>query len=42
MEVSGGNFNSKNQPLPGLSENVWSATIFCDLGGFSTHVNAVS
>ena len=40
MEVSGGNFSGENQPLPGLSENVWSATIFYDLGGFSAHVNA--
>ena len=40
MEISGGNFSGENQPLPGLSENVWSATIFYDLGGFSAHVNA--
>lgn len=39
MEVSGGNFSGENQPLPGLSENVWSATIFYDWGGFSAHVN---
>jgi phosphoribosylformimino-5-aminoimidazole carboxamide ribotide isomerase len=25
--------------LPGLSENVWSATVFWDIGNFSTHVN---
>jgi phosphoribosylformimino-5-aminoimidazole carboxamide ribotide isomerase len=38
-EVSGGSFYSRNLPLPGLSENVWSATAFYDLGGFSAHVN---
>lgn len=26
-------------PLPGLSENVWSATVFWDIGDFSAHVN---
>jgi iron complex outermembrane recepter protein len=26
-------------PLPGLSENVWSATVFWDIGSFSAHVN---
>jgi iron complex outermembrane receptor protein len=38
-EVSGGSFYSTNLPLPGLSENVWSATVFWDIGQFSTHVN---
>jgi phosphoribosylformimino-5-aminoimidazole carboxamide ribotide isomerase len=38
-EVSGGSFYSNNLPLPGLSENVWSATVFWDIGPFSTHVN---
>lgn len=37
--VNGGNFYGENQPLPGLSENVWSATVFWDIGGFSAHVN---
>jgi phosphoribosylformimino-5-aminoimidazole carboxamide ribotide isomerase len=27
------------QPLPGLSENVWSTTIFYDYDNFSAHVN---
>lgn len=40
ITVTGGNFSGENQPLPGLSENVWSATIFYDLGGFSANVNA--
>ena len=39
MEVSGGNFYGENQPIPGLSENVWSATVFYDYEGFSAHVN---
>ena len=38
--VSGGQFYGQDLPLPGLSENVWSATLFYDYGGFSTHVNA--
>jgi len=38
-EVGGGAFYSDNLPLPGLSKNVWSATVFWDIGGFSTHVN---
>lgn len=37
--VSGGNLYSENQPLPGLSKNVWSTTAFWDIGNFSTHVN---
>ncbi len=28
-----------NVPIPGLSENVWSATAFWDIEGFSTHFN---
>lgn len=40
-EVSGGAILGNNQtlPLPGLSENVWSATVFWDIGDFSAHVN---
>jgi phosphoribosylformimino-5-aminoimidazole carboxamide ribotide isomerase len=38
-EVGGGAFYGQNLPLPGLSENVWSATVFYDWGGFSAHVN---
>ncbi|MDF2179026.1 TonB-dependent receptor [Aliiglaciecola sp. CAU 1673] len=38
-EISGGNLFGTNQPLPGLSENVWSTTVFWDIGNFSTHVN---
>lgn len=38
-EVSGGRFYTNNLPLPGLSENVWSATVFYDWLGFSAHVN---
>ena len=38
--VGGGAFYNRDLPLPGLSENVWSATVFYDWGGFSAHVNA--
>jgi phosphoribosylformimino-5-aminoimidazole carboxamide ribotide isomerase len=38
-EVGGGQFYGENLPLPGLSENVWSATVFYDWGGFSAHAN---
>ena len=38
-EVGGGSFYGENLPLPGLSENVWSATVFFDYEGFSAHVN---
>ena len=38
-EVAGGNFYGQNLPLPGLSENVWSATAFWDIENFSAHVN---
>jgi phosphoribosylformimino-5-aminoimidazole carboxamide ribotide isomerase len=38
-EVGGGAFYGENLPLPGLSENVWSATVFYDWIGFSAHVN---
>ena len=38
-EVGGGEFYSEDLPLPGLSENVWSATVFYDWGGFSAHAN---
>ena len=38
-EVGGGAlYAGQNLPLPGLSENVWSATLFWDVGGFSAHV----
>ena len=40
-EVSGGSVigGDATLPLPGLSENVWSTTVFWDIGNFSTHVN---
>jgi len=38
-EVAGGNFSGELLPLPGLSENVWSATVFFDYESFSAHVN---
>lgn len=36
---AGGSFDEENLPLPGLSENVWSATVFWDIDDFSTHLN---
>jgi phosphoribosylformimino-5-aminoimidazole carboxamide ribotide isomerase len=39
-EVSGGRFYGETLPIPGLSENVWSTTVFYDYDGFSAHVNA--
>jgi len=40
-EITGGSIvgNDAILPLPGLSENVWSATVFWDIGDFSAHVN---
>ena len=38
-EVAGGNFYGENLPLPGLSENVWSTTLFWDIGNFASHIN---
>ena len=40
-EITGGSILGQDnlQPLPGLSENVWSATVFWDIGGFSAHAN---
>ncbi|WP_444924045.1 TonB-dependent receptor [Microbulbifer sp. DLAB2-AF] len=38
-EITGGNFYGETLPLPGLSENVWSTTVFWDIGNFSSHVN---
>lgn len=38
-EVGGGRFYGRNLPIPGLSENVWSVTMFYDWLGFSAHVN---
>ena len=38
-EVGGGQFYGENLPLPGLSENVWSATVFWDYDNWSAHVN---
>lgn len=35
----GGNFPDQELPLPGLSENVWSATLFWNIDNFTTHVN---
>ncbi len=37
--VAGGVFSGQNLPLPGLSENVWSATLFWDFRGWSANVN---
>ncbi|WP_226668751.1 TonB-dependent receptor [Microbulbifer aggregans] len=37
--VTGGNLYGESLPLPGLSENVWSTTVFWDIGNFSSHVN---
>lgn len=36
----GGSFANAAVGLPGLSENVWSLTVFWDYKGFSTHLNA--
>ncbi len=40
-EITGGDIlgSGNIQPLPGLSENVWSATVFYDYEAFSAHVN---
>jgi phosphoribosylformimino-5-aminoimidazole carboxamide ribotide isomerase len=40
-EITGGSIVGDDSilPLPGLSENVWSATVFWDIGDFSAHVN---
>lgn len=38
-KVGGGAFYGEDLPLPGLSENVWSATIFFDYDRFASHVN---
>jgi iron complex outermembrane receptor protein len=40
-EITGGDIlgSSNIQPLPGLSKNVWSATVFYDYDAFSAHVN---
>ncbi|WP_299587708.1 TonB-dependent receptor [uncultured Microbulbifer sp.] len=38
-EVTGGSLSGENMPLPGLSKNVWSTTVFWDIGSFSSHVN---
>lgn len=38
-EVGGGSFYGQNLPLPGLSENVFSVTVFWDIDRFSSHVN---
>jgi iron complex outermembrane receptor protein len=38
-EVSGGRFFDNNLPLPGLSENVFSGTLFWDGNNMSAHVN---
>ncbi|NQD37508.1 TonB-dependent receptor [Permianibacter sp. IMCC34836] len=40
-EIDGGGlFAGQKLPIPGLSKDVWSATVFWDIGGFSAHVNA--
>lgn len=36
----GSNFPGLLLPLPGLSENVWSTTLFWDIGNFSANLNA--
>ncbi|OBP13688.1 DEAD/DEAH box helicase [Rheinheimera sp. SA_1] len=36
----GSNFGSVQLPLPGLSKNVWSTTVFWEVGQISTHINA--
>jgi phosphoribosylformimino-5-aminoimidazole carboxamide ribotide isomerase len=40
-EITGGSIIGNNTilPLPGLSENVWSITVFWDIEDFSAHVN---
>lgn len=39
-KIGGGTyFPGRNLPLPGLSKNVWSNTIFWDIGAFSTNAN---
>jgi len=40
-EITGGDIlgSSNIQPLPGLSETVWSATVFYDYEAFSAHMN---
>ena len=38
-KVGGGAFYGQDLPLPGLSENVWTATVFWDISRFSSHVN---
>ena len=37
--MGGGALSSNIQPLPGLSETVWSATVFYDYEAFSAHMN---
>ncbi|ABD79851.1 TonB-dependent receptor [Saccharophagus degradans] len=41
-EVGGGALSGETVSLPGLSENVWSATAFWDIDNFSTHLNVRS
>ena len=39
-EISGGGlYSGQKLPIPGLSEDVWSATLFWDIDSFSAHVN---
>jgi phosphoribosylformimino-5-aminoimidazole carboxamide ribotide isomerase len=38
-EIAGGQFYGQLLPIPGLSENVWTATAFYDWEGFSAYVN---
>lgn len=38
-EIQGGSLYGQTLPLPGLSENVWSTTIFWEYENFTTHVN---
>ncbi|MBU2983864.1 TonB-dependent receptor [Saccharophagus degradans] len=41
-EVGGGALTGESVSLPGLSENVWSTTLFWDIDNFSTHLNVRS
>jgi TonB-dependent receptor len=37
--VGGSAFPDQDLPIPGLSENVWSATLFWEIDNFTTHIN---
>jgi phosphoribosylformimino-5-aminoimidazole carboxamide ribotide isomerase len=38
-EVQGGSLYGETLPLPGLSENVWSTTVYWEWENFTTHLN---